>query len=146
LQNVGVKVVFGHYVHEDRDCRGCARQWKKPTEKEGDINVALSLMDAAHRDLFDSAYLVSSDSDQAATARIFAKRFPNKEFVSVAPPGRSHSKHILAHAARHKAITEEHMDLSVFPNVVPGVNGSKAVICPHEWRPPAGWVHPNDRP
>jgi hypothetical protein len=69
LENTAVTVLRGHYVHEDWDCRECGHEWKKPTEKQGDINV-----------------------------------------------------------------------------VVPGVNGSAAVIRPFEYAPPEGWVHPNDRP
>lgn len=75
LENVGVVTQFGHYIHEDTECRGCGREWKKPTEKETDIAVALALMLDAQDDVFDVAYAVSADSDQAATARAFQQRF-----------------------------------------------------------------------
>jgi hypothetical protein len=146
LENTAVTVLRGHYVHEDWDCRECGHEWKKPTEKQGDINVALAIFDDAYQDLFDHAYLVTADSDQAATAKLFKARFPNKRLYSVAPPGRSHSQHILAQTQHRKTITEDMLDLAVFVSVVPGVNGSAAVIRPFEYAPPEGWVHPNDRP
>ena len=35
-QHFGVRVVMGHYVHENMDCRACRASWRKPTEKETD--------------------------------------------------------------------------------------------------------------
>lgn len=146
LRNVGVVVKEGHYVHDDMDCRQCLHTWKKPTEKEGDINVAISVIDDAHADVFDHAYLVSTDSDQAATARLFASRFPHKRLYSVAPPKRAHSFHILGHTRHKVSITESMVDLAVFEGVVAAPPGGRAVIRPREYDPPAGWVHPSQRP
>lgn len=144
LQNVGVHVLLGHYVKDDMDCRDCGHTWKKPTEKEGDINIALSLIDAAYNDLIDHAYLVTADTDHVATLRLFKKRFPNKKATIVAPPGRPHSQHLLGYALK-RTITEDHIDLACFPHIVTA-EGKKAVTRPREYDPPAGWVHPNDRP
>lgn len=146
LENVGVTVLRGHYIHEPMSCNGCGRQWQKPTEKQGDLNVALSLFDDAYRDTFDHAYLISADSDQAATARMMRDRFPDKRLYSVTPPGRPHSHNILSHTPHHKTLTEAVLDLAVLPRVVIGTDGRKTAIRPFEYDPPAGWVHPNDRP
>lgn len=144
--NAGVDVILGHYIGEDMDCKDCGREWVKPTEKQGDINVALALFHDAHADVYDHAYLVSADSDQAATARRFAAHFPAKRLYSVSPPGRQHSKHILQHTPHKATLTEDHLDLAVFPKVVPGNNGRKAYARPFEYDPPEGWVHPDQRP
>src|SRR5829696_5166464 len=58
----------------------------------------LHVFDDAHRDVFDHAYLVTADSDQAATARMFSERFQAKKLTAVCPPGRAHSQHILRYA------------------------------------------------
>jgi len=143
LENVGVTIVHGHYVHEDMACRACGSQWRKPTEKETDINLALSLYQDAVRDVYDKAYLVTADSDQAATARFFKEAFANKALITVAPPGRKHSAHIVSYANGRISLNEDHIDRSVFPALVMGEKTAKR---PDEYAPPAGWVHPDDRP
>jgi hypothetical protein len=147
LRNVGVTVLLGHYVEEDASCRQCGHKWKKKTEKEGDINLSLAVLDAAYKDLFDHAYLVTADSDHAATVKLLVKRFPSKMISSVAPPGRSHSKAILADAKKcRRTLDREVMDLSVFPKIVTSATGRPSVIRPFEYDPPAGWVHLDLRP
>ena len=145
LENVGVTTVKGHYVHEDSDCSRCGRHWKNPTEKETDINLALSLITDAQDDVFDRAYLVSADSDQAATARVFRDRFPEKQLITVAPPGRNFSVDIARYTSGNRlAITKDHLDWTVFPAIVMrGTNPSGRR--PREYDPPEWWVHPRDR-
>ena len=141
-----VTVVRGHFVYEDRDCRGCKREWQHPTEKEGDINVALNLMCDAFADRYDHAYLISADSDQAATLRAFRREFPGKFITQVVPPGRKRSEH-LDGLATHDSIrlNENHLERAVMPPVVfkPQVANVRR---PREYEPPKDWVHPDERP
>lgn len=127
------------------DCRGCGREWDKPTEKETDINVALSLYDDAVQDLFDHAYLLTGDSDQASTARIFKARFPQKRLISVSPPGRNFSKHILKYADGKIALSRDHIERCHFGHAVM-VEGRPPILRPREYQPPQGWMHPDNRP
>lgn len=145
LEAVGVLVVLGHFVHEDANCRRCGHIWKKPTEKETDINLALSLYDDAVRDEYDHGYFLTADSDQAATLKLLHKRFPEKKVTSVSPPGRSHSQHILAHSHAKIALSKEHLERSLFEKAVitPGHN---PVVRPHEYDPPTGYVPFDQRP
>lgn len=71
-----------------------------------DVNVAINLISDAHLDVFDVAYLLSAVSDQAATAKLFKSRFPEKTLVSVAPPGRDYSKHILSYPPETRPIDQ----------------------------------------
>ena len=107
LVSAGVQLLIGHFVSEEVRCKECRETYMKDTEKQGDINVALQLIRDAYADLFDTCYLVSADSDQAATARAFREQFPTKELISVAPPGRRHSKHVLALAHGSRSIFQE---------------------------------------
>jgi hypothetical protein len=138
--------VKGHYVHEDVDCSHCRKGWKRPTEKETDINVALSLITDAQDGVFDKAYLVTADSDQAATARVFRDRFPDKQLVTVAPPGRNFSVDIARYTNGNRlAITKDHLGWCVLPAIV--MRGTNpAGRRPREYDPPAWWVDPRDRP
>ena len=143
-QHFGVQIIMGHYVHEDMDCHSCLAVWRKPTEKETDINLALALIDDAHMDQFDHAYLVTNDSDQAATAKLFSKRFPHKKLTSVSPPGRRHSQHILGAGAASALITAGHLERAVMDPMIHDKTG--LIVRPFEYAPPPGWVHPKDRP
>lgn len=144
LECKGVDVVRGHYVREDMECRACDTTWKKPTEKAGDINVAIHLLRDAFADDIDHAYLISQDSDQSATARMFAQQFPEKKLTTVAPPGRNFSVHIENYAHGRVKLTRDHIERCVMPEIVfkPGVANVRR---PREYAPPDGWVHPDRR-
>lgn len=146
LKVKGVSVERGHYVHEDMKCNACDTEWKKPTEKAGDINVAIHLLRDAFRNQIDHAYLLSQDSDQSATAKLFAREFPDKMLTTVAPPGRNFSAHIEKYTeGRRIKLSKTHIERCVMPPVVfaPGVFNARR---PREYEPPADWVHPDNRP
>lgn len=145
LQLVGVTPIMGHYVREPMNCHNCGHSWGKSTEKETDINLALAVYDDAQQGVCDHAYLVTADSDQAATARMLKLRFPSTILTTVSPPGRPHSQHILRYADAKIALNEGHLDRAVFPGFVTAA-GEASVVRPREYDPPPGWVHPDDRP
>lgn len=136
-----VVTVKGHYVPEQRECNSCKATWKHFTEKQTDINVAANLLNDAWLDIYDKAYLISADSDQAAIARIYKQQFPAKKFVTVSPPGRNFSTHILPHADEKLAINTNHIEKSLFENIV-FAEGKRAGRRPREYDPPAGWSCP----
>ena len=60
--------------------------YRKHEEKESDVNLALDLLDFAHRDAFDKFMVVSGDSDlKPAIERVLAQ-FPQKSLEALAPP------------------------------------------------------------
>jgi hypothetical protein len=141
VESTGVIAVEGHFTVEDMECRECGHVWAKRTEKQGDVNVAVNLISDGHAGLYDCAYLLTADSDQAATARIFRDRLPEKRIVSVAPPMREHSFHVLQHTHDKKAISVSDLEWCLFPN--PVLKGG-AFVCarPNEYEPPRGWKNP----
>lgn len=141
----GVETLLGHTTKEPMSCDGCARRWDAPREKETDINVALAVFDDAYQNAFDVAFLVTADTDQAATLRKMRLRFPEKKMITVAPPGREPSKHLRDLSQATIRLTSDHLDQCVFPPIVMR-DGMRSVQRPHEYAPPEGWVHPNDRP
>jgi uncharacterized LabA/DUF88 family protein len=143
----GVEVALGHFAGDRRKCNECNNEWWHPTEKAGDINVAIHLMRDGFLDQVDHAYLLTADSDQAATAKMFASQFPNKKLTSVSPPGREPSTHILSHCEQRKIkLNRDHFERCVMPEIVmkEGVKGNARR--PREYAPYEGWVHPNNRP
>jgi hypothetical protein len=146
LRNVGVECVLGHYITEPRDCKNCSHVWEKPTEKASDLNLGLSLITDAWNDVFDRAYLLTADSDQTATARFLRQTINGKSLISVAPPGRNFSANIMQFADGRIALTRDNIERSIFPATVLGKNGSPHGRRPREYDPPAGWIHPDNRP
>jgi hypothetical protein len=143
LASAGVVCLKGEFAEEHRDCRECGAHWEAPVEKQGDVNLAISIIDDAHRDVFDHCYLVTADSDQAATARMLKRSWPDKKLTTVMITGRTHSKALIDIADAKMTIGESALEWSVFPRVI---EGAEAILRPAAYDPPAGWVHPRDRP
>jgi len=143
LEIKGVRCHWGHYADDHRECPACQHRWVRPAEKQSDINVALSVFDAARRGRIDHAYLLSADGDQAATVKWFREAFPEKDITLVIPPVRPGSKIIRDRGGRKKIqLTREHFERAHLGPVV--TNGGRSVIRPFEYDPPAGWVHPDE--
>lgn len=80
LQGQGVICRMGHFIHAMDGCNSCGHKWQISVEKQGDVNLALSIAADAEDDLFDVCYLVTADGDHAATARYLKERFPKKNW------------------------------------------------------------------
>lgn len=134
----GVRVVEGHYIfNEDLD---------RHSEKQSDINVALSLILDGIDNVYDWAFLVSADSDQAATARVFKERFgSNRRLVVVAPPDRSPPDKSIPYADFTFKISKDHIERSLLPQLVPSLTGG-FIRRPAEYDPPEWWLPPHLRP
>lgn len=120
-----VKVIPGHYM-ERRDGR-------KPEEKQSDINLALSVILDAEDGKIDLAIVLSADSDQAATAKHFRRRFPKKYFVTVAPPFRAVSEKIELYAHDAFVMTPADLEACVLGESVTGKSG-RPIPRPSEYR------------
>lgn len=145
LEGQGVVVLEGEFSKEPRTCKSCGATWMHPTEKEGDTSLAIAVIDDAHRDRFDVAYLLTADGDQAPVARMIKADFPNKRLITVAPPKRSHNFRILKEAHGKISVTEDQIEASLFEKVALDAKGH-AIIRPTDYDPPPGWVHPRNRP
>lgn len=147
LEFNGVEVHKGHFITDQVDCRKCEHVWDKPQEKETDVNIAVHLIDDAYQDMFDVAYLLTSDSDQGAVARMFSFRFPNKKLVSVAPPGMEVSKAISpAHTPHKLKLPVSFVEDCLLPGVqTAGVPEHIIFRRPENYQPPAGWLSPKER-
>lgn len=85
----GLQTHFGHYLEKPKRCRLCGAQWMDYEEKMTDVNIAVQLMGDAFDDRFDTALIVSGDSDLTTPVRKLRAQFPNKRIVVVFPPGRT---------------------------------------------------------
>jgi len=64
--------VEGRFQEKNRSCPTCSARWAGYEEKETDVNIAIALVEDAVRDVYDTARLISGDTDlrPARSARI----------------------------------------------------------------------------
>jgi hypothetical protein len=132
----GVQVLKGHHVPEGGGF----------SEKQSDINVALSVMMDGMDDVYDAAFLLSADSDQVATAKFFKERFASagKELFAAIPFGKTYPTDYAGLGVKRRDVSVQMLERCVMPEQVQGKKG--LINRPAEYAPPAGWVHPNNRP
>jgi hypothetical protein len=148
LRYYNVAVHEGHFAFDIVDCYNCSHQWEKPQEKETDVSIGVHLIDDAHKDVFDVAYLLTADSDQGATARMMKERFPKKRLISVVPPGMEASKAIMSHTPHKLKLPVEFLEDCLLPHhALTGPKGNESVVFrrPPEYDPPPGWLPPKER-
>ena len=54
---------FGYFLPKERTCRQCGAILRTYEEKMTDVNIAVELLGGAQDDIFDTALVVSGDSD-----------------------------------------------------------------------------------
>jgi len=79
LRTVGVTPVFGEFRPRTRTCRHCQTEYTTYEEKRTDVNIAVTLFRAALTDLYDTALIISGDSDlvpavEAVRSRLVTSR------------------------------------------------------------------------
>jgi uncharacterized LabA/DUF88 family protein len=88
LEKEGVKVVYGKFKKVSRHCNICQKLYPTHEEKRTDVNIALKLFLDAMRDKFDTAMLVSGDSDLIPPITAIRDNFLNKRVGVIIPVGR----------------------------------------------------------
>ena len=83
-----VKIFYGKYQSSDVTCNKCGHIMYKPNEKMTDVNIAVEMLSDAFQDKFDSAILISADSDLSAPIRSIRNIFPAKSVIVAFPPDR----------------------------------------------------------
>lgn len=134
LRAVGVQCVEGHYMKEPRRCDYCSMEDERNAEKQTDINMALSAVLDGMDNLYDHAYLLTSDTDHASTFRFLKERSTDKVVTSVLPPNKSPSQKIMQYANGKIQLTENHLERCLFGPAVPGSKGW--IRRPRDYDPP----------
>ena len=88
----GVRLHYGHYLAKTRRCPRCQATWETFEEKMTDVNIAVELLGGAQDDAFDTAILVSGDSDLTRPVQAVQTRYPIKRVVVAFPPNRTSSQ------------------------------------------------------
>lgn len=132
LQLKDVEVVLGEFKRKDRTCRSCHQTYQTFEEKQTDVNIAIKLFQLSINDVYDTAIIISGDSDLLPAIRAVKKTFPAKLLGVAIPPGRQ--AEALKHATDfHIKLKEQHLRTCQFPDVISLGDGRQLVR-------PASWV------
>ena len=84
-----VDIHYGTYLASPQTCFECGHTFIKHSEKKSDVNIAVKLITDAMNDLYDSAVLISADSDLTPALDAIKAHFPKKRVLLFFPPKRS---------------------------------------------------------
>jgi uncharacterized LabA/DUF88 family protein len=132
LRTVGVKDILGKFSMRERKCPLCTGHYLAHEEKKTDINIAITLLGDAVADKFDTALILSGDSDLAPVTTKLKQLCPDKKIGIIIPKGQS-AMHLKQHADFFKKIQTKDLKKSLLPEQVT-YNG-KIITAPSGWLP-----------
>jgi uncharacterized LabA/DUF88 family protein len=127
-----VQLHFGHYLDKPKECRSCGARWLDYEEKMTDVNIAVQMLADAFDDRFDTALLISADSDLTTPVRQILSRFPERRIVIAEPPAR-HSAALTNIASGYFTVGEAKLRKSQLPATVVRADGF-ALQRPDHWK------------
>ena len=58
-----IEIFYGHYLPKQQRCFKCGASWNSHEEKMTDVNISVQIMGDAFNNRFDTALVLSADSD-----------------------------------------------------------------------------------
>lgn len=128
-----VRIEYGKYITDTRQCRQCGVRDSVPSEKMTDVNIAVALLSDAYQDHFETALLITADSDLVPAVKAVRTLFPDKRVCVAFPPSRQSND---LRDASHASFTIGRAKLAQaqMPRVFAGSDGRQHE-CPSKWMP-----------
>jgi len=99
LETTEIDIIYGKYHTRAQTCRRCNNTWPKHEEKMTDVNIAVTMLTDAMSNAYDTAILISADSDLVPPVRALRNNFSDKKVIALFPPDRN--SYELKNAANH---------------------------------------------
>lgn len=131
LRASGVSVILGRFKEKLRRCYKCKVKYVYHEEKQTDVNICLKIFEDAIEDKFDTAVIVSGDTDFEPVVRSIKQHFPKKRIAFMLPIG-ANAKTIRNVADYCIKLKRIHIQKNQFPPVVTTPKGE--VEIPDEWK------------
>jgi uncharacterized LabA/DUF88 family protein len=125
------QIFYGKYQKISRKCRRCQFEDEVPNEKMTDVNIAVELLADAFEDNYDTAILLSADSDLVPPITRIKTLFPSKKIVIAFPPDR-YSKELSSLTQSCFTIGRAKLAKSLFPPEIRKADGF-ILRCPEQW-------------
>ena len=133
LRNSGIEDVLGEFKQKDRKCWHCKGTMSVPEEKMTDVSIAVRLLRDAYLDQFDTAFLMTGDTDLIPAIRTLRELHSDKQIVAIFPLNRVNEA-LKKEVHRYMRTKVERLERHVFPESIP-VPGGEAIACPASWLP-----------
>ena len=127
-----LEIFLGQYLVKTRTCRTCGVVSSVSEEKMTDVNIAVQILSDAFRDQFDTALIISADSDLVPPIREVRRLFPEKRILVGFPPGRV-SKELRNAATAYFSLGRGRIAGSQLPQSVTKTDGT-TLARPARWR------------
>lgn len=127
-----IEIFYGNYLSTKKTCRNCGFYYYEFSEKKTDVNLAIELLVDAYLDKYDTAIVVSGDSDLSGAISKVLALFPNKRVITAFPPLRV-SKELITVSTATINIRKQTLQRSLLPLVVTKSDGF-LLECPQYWR------------
>lgn len=123
---------YGQYLGVPQKCHNCGSMYTVPKEKMTDVNIAVEMLADAHQNLFDTALLISADSDLMPPVRKIKELFPAKRIIVAFPPKRR-SKRLSGATDGFIRVSRANLTSSLLPERV-RKRGGHIIRRPQEWQ------------
>jgi uncharacterized LabA/DUF88 family protein len=131
LETTGINIIYGLYKAKEIECNNCGHNWAISNEKQTDVNIATHLLIDAFNDKYDTAILISGDSDLVLPIKAVLNHF-NKKTVSVFFPPERHNITVAGAAKGSQIIGKKKIKDHQFPLQVTKSDGY-ILIKPEGW-------------
>ncbi len=84
-----VQILYGYFLSKMSICPACGANRETFEEKMTDVNIAVELLGDACDDAFDTAIIISGDSDLSGPISAVRLRHPDKSVIVAFPPNRT---------------------------------------------------------
>ena len=121
----------GYHAIKERRCPNCSSLFQSREEKMTDVNIAVELLGDAQDDVFDTAILISADSDLTHPVEVVRQRYPEKRVIVALPPKRN-SVRLRNSATAWFIIGRGKLSSSQLPDRVTKADGH-VLTRPHQW-------------
>ena len=132
LEYYNVEVILGQFRYVDKTCRRCGQAYNTFEEKRTDVNIAINLFQAAINDVWDTALIVSGDSDLIPAIEAVKRSFPSKKVGIVIPIGRR-AEELKQVGDFHRKVKLKHLETCQLDDVIDIGEGVK-IERPDHWK------------
>jgi len=132
LKSFDVMPIYGQFRKTNKHCRICKQFYDTFEEKETDVNIAIKLYEQAFANTYDTAIIVSGDSDMVPVIRAIKKTFTDKKVGVLIPFGRK-ADVLKREAHFYHTMTRKHLSASRLPESFITVDGLR-IECPTSWK------------
>ena len=109
--------ILGEFKRKEKYCSHCKKSYPGYEEKQTDVNIAIELFRQAVNDQYDTAFILSGDSDLIPAIKAVKNTFPNKTVKLILPPNRQ-SESLKQEVHSFMRMKEKHLANSQLPDVI----------------------------